>query len=427
MAERKGISGSSTWVLDDAHGPSARPTRRPAAAVLQPAVTARWQCRLRLRRRGLLRVRPRKVPGLPRSVPGRFRGARTREEKRPPARQSGRRKADGSTGDIVSGGAETAQAGGPRARPGRSAEGRHQREWQHRCELQRFRQQGGCGAPPWAPFPRGTATRGWHGEATVILRHRASPCGPWDGVIDSSASGGVKDTGRTRLGEAGRAACVRGGEGEQGASRGAAQRPGSERGGRWLRSPWPRRATGGDGAGIGASAFGSETRTSLAGALGAQRPAGLCPLLSGGAHTTLASGPQNPQDDKKWCYPAHAWASDPGLLQVLLALTQEYAALGTTNHPSQESAAKVEQRTEISDTSTTGLEQLPRQHLPPRAIPSWLRPSEGWRPPQPPARHQHPPLLLLFRISCLLSLLSFFLCPWLSRLSVRDSASPPSP
>nr|KAF6267111.1 hypothetical protein mMyoMyo1_011834 [Myotis myotis] len=110
-------------------------------------------------------------------------------------------------------------------------------------------------------------------------------------------------------------------------------------------------------------------RTSLAGALGAQRPAGLCPLLSGGAHTTLASGPQNPQDDKvstpaphpphgrwhraragthsvppplqKWCYPAHAWASDPGLLQVLLALTQEYAALGTTNHPSQESAAKV--------------------------------------------------------------------------------------
>ncbi|KAK1335325.1 hypothetical protein QTO34_003111 [Cnephaeus nilssonii] len=52
-----------------------------------------------------------------------------------------------------------------------------------------------------------------------------------------------------------------------------------------------------------------------------------------GAHTTLPSGPQNPPDDKKWCYPAHAWASDPGLLQVLLALTREYAALGTTTQP----------------------------------------------------------------------------------------------
>ncbi|EPQ20056.1 hypothetical protein D623_10008840 [Myotis brandtii] len=121
--------------------------------------------------------------------------------------------------------------------------------------------------------------------------------------------------------------------------------------------------------------------------LGAQRPAGLCPLLSGGAHTTPASGPQNPQDDKKWCYPAHAWASDPGLLQVLLALTQEYAALGTTNHPSQESAAKVEQRTEIGDTSTTDASSsrgstcprsgrsAHREHLALHCAPSCLCPS----------------------------------------------------
>lgn len=77
--------------------------------------------------------------------------------------------------------------------------------------------------PTWHCDP-GVA-RGGHGD----LATPCTPCGPWDGVIDSSASGGVKDTGRTRLGEAGRAACVRGGEGDQGAGRGAAQPPGSRR------------------------------------------------------------------------------------------------------------------------------------------------------------------------------------------------------
>lgn len=67
--------------------------------------------------------------------------------------------------------------------------------------------------PTWHCDP-GVA-RGGHGD----LATPCTPCGPWDGVIDSSASGGVKDTGRTRLGEAGRAACVRGGEGDQGAGR----------------------------------------------------------------------------------------------------------------------------------------------------------------------------------------------------------------
>ncbi|XP_057586101.1 uncharacterized protein LOC130850514 [Hippopotamus amphibius kiboko] len=43
--------------------------------------------------------------------------------------------------------------------------------------------------------------------------------------------------------------------------------------------------------------------------------------------------PQNPQEDKKWCYPAHAWASEPGLLQVFLALTREYAAFWNHDSP----------------------------------------------------------------------------------------------
>eukprot|EP00069_Balaena_mysticetus_P005839 bmy_05023T0 len=37
-------------------------------------------------------------------------------------------------------------------------------------------------------------------------------------------------------------------------------------------------------------------------------------------HYCCSLDPQNPQDDKKWCYPAHAWALEPGLLQVFLAL-----------------------------------------------------------------------------------------------------------
>lgn len=59
-----------------------------------------------------------------------------------------------------------------------------------------------------------------------------------------------------------------------------------------------------------------------------RHPAGLCSFtfLKESTHYCCSLDPKNPQDDKKWCYPAHAWALEPGLLQVPLALTQEYAA-----------------------------------------------------------------------------------------------------
>ncbi|XP_058383328.1 uncharacterized protein LOC131395486 isoform X2 [Diceros bicornis minor] len=59
-----------------------------------------------------------------------------------------------------------------------------------------------------------------------------------------------------------------------------------------------------------------------------ERPAGLCSFtfLKEPTHYCCSLDPKNPQNDKKWCYPAHAWALEPGLLQVLLALTREYAA-----------------------------------------------------------------------------------------------------
>ncbi|XP_036718494.1 uncharacterized protein LOC118900234 isoform X2 [Balaenoptera musculus] len=50
-------------------------------------------------------------------------------------------------------------------------------------------------------------------------------------------------------------------------------------------------------------------------------------------HYCCSLDPQNPQDDKKWCYPAHAWALEPGLLQVFLALTKNMLHSGTTTHP----------------------------------------------------------------------------------------------
>lgn len=34
-------------------------------------------------------------------------------------------------------------------------------------------------------------------------------------------------------------------------------------------------------------------------------------------HTVLLTDPQNSQDDKKWCYPAHAWALELGFFKSL--------------------------------------------------------------------------------------------------------------
>lgn len=134
------------------------------------------------------------------------------------------------------------------------------------------------------------------------------------------------------------------------------------------------------------------------------------PRTGGGTGPGLATH-SVPPPLQKWCYPAHAWASDPGLLQVLLALTQEYAALGTTTPPISGIGSEGEhgspfwkllptqpgptlmplcihrlsQRTEIGHTSTTGSEQLPQQHLPPRRYHLGRAPARaGDHPSRPP-------------------------------------------
>ncbi|TEA11801.1 hypothetical protein DBR06_SOUSAS6910308, partial [Sousa chinensis] len=43
-------------------------------------------------------------------------------------------------------------------------------------------------------------------------------------------------------------------------------------------------------------------------------------------------------DPQKWCYPAHAWALEPGLLQVFLALTENMLHLEPLHTLTQEPA-----------------------------------------------------------------------------------------
>ncbi|XP_035885927.1 proline-rich protein 2-like [Phyllostomus discolor] len=147
--------------------------------------------------------------------------------------------------------------------------------------------------------------------------------------------------------------------------------------------------------------------TAPAGPQGRRQGVGTGDTVSGGAETVRAGGAAgppraeralregeagdekglpNPQDDKRWCCPAHAWALDPGLLQVPLALTQEYAAHRTTTPPhSGIGSRRFRRRTEIAP-STTGREPLPRQHPPRRR-----RPRRRWRPPPARPHHHRPP------------------------------------
>lgn len=114
----------------------------------------------------------------------------------------------------------------------------------------------------------GRAAPAWHCGPVAVWRRlvvplgtpRASPARPWDGrgrqySIQGSqghwrdqtrrgGQGGVNELG-------GRGVGAHAGRGEATAA--------ASNAGHWLRSPWPRRAAGGDGAEIGASALGLET------------------------------------------------------------------------------------------------------------------------------------------------------------------------
>ncbi|XP_044116292.1 uncharacterized protein LOC122913718 [Neovison vison] len=143
-------------------------------------------------------------------------------------------------------------------------------------------------------------------------------------------------------------------------------------GGTGLQSPRPRRASAGnDGAGIGASRLRLQTR--------------------------------------KWCYPAHAWALEPGLLQVLLALTREHAAFWnhfTTRLRNRLRKVKLKEQ-EQPDSTTVGTS--PRRPSPP----AWQRhlcghPAVAGPPPAATPQRPSPSFSSSFPLfSHFFSLLSF--------------------
>ncbi|XP_032215811.1 uncharacterized protein LOC116599986 [Mustela erminea] len=129
---------------------------------------------------------------------------------------------------------------------------------------------------------------------------------------------------------------------------------------------------------------------------------------------------------QKWCYPAHAWALEPGLLQVLLALTQEHAAFWnhfTTRLRNRLRKVKLQER-ERPDSTTVGTS--PAATVTPR-----LTASSPWPPCRGRAttsRHAPAPLtLFLFYLSSGLSFPFFaFLCARDTQ-SRHDSVSPSLP
>ncbi|XP_012507406.1 PREDICTED: formin-like protein 5 [Propithecus coquereli] len=153
-----------------------------------------------------------------------------------------------------------------------------------------------------------------------------------------------------------------------------------------------------------------------------------------GVFTLLLSGPQNPPRERNGATQLTPGPSDPGLLQVCLALNRDMLHFGTTTHPTQESAPKVKlKEPDPADTTpqTPSEEQRPHHpHLgdsifvatpcrawgPPPTKPSW----GGTAPSPPPSSVFLPPFLRL-----LLSVFPVF--PLLERFEAPAAPSPVPP